>query len=110
MKSGAWTGKIQRLEGKQGSDLKAVDWNQLEKPLLTYLVVDDSGGLGPHLGLLARAHDLGLLTAWPSHGCQISHMGAQGSGGKHRSRKGGSCIAYSDPALKIHAESLFYYI
>lgn len=42
MKSGAWTGKIQRLEGKQGSDLKAVDWNQLEKPLLAYLVVDDS--------------------------------------------------------------------
>lgn len=31
MVSGGWTGKIRRLEGEQGSDVKAVDRNLLEK-------------------------------------------------------------------------------
>lgn len=39
--SGACTGQIQRWEGKQGSDLRAVGWNHLEKFLLTHLVVGD---------------------------------------------------------------------
>lgn len=44
-------------------DLKAIDWNYLEKSSLTCLVVDDACWLEPHLGLLARTHALGLLIA-----------------------------------------------
>lgn len=59
MVSGGWTGKIRRLEGEQGSDVKAVDQNLLEKSWRADPVVDDDSRL------LARTHDPGFLVTRP---------------------------------------------
>lgn len=74
MVSGAWAGTYKDWRGRRGSDLKAVAWNLLETSLLTYLVADGGGRLGPHLRLLARTHGLGFLVAWRSTGVRF-HAG-----------------------------------
>lgn len=62
------------------------------------------------MGLLARSYDLGFLMARQSHGSQISHVEAQGSTGECPDKKGGGCIAFSDPALKSMQSLLLHFV